>query len=157
MLGYHPEVILADRRINDGMGKFIAEKTVKLMIRQGTNINGAKVAILGFTFKEDCPDLRNSRVPDIFHELESFGIRPIVFDPLTSPDEAHHEYGIDLGQREGIPQCDAIVLAVAHREFRAFSLSKLTEKLKPGAVIVDVKSCLDLSALNAQGFLTWRL
>jgi UDP-N-acetyl-D-galactosamine dehydrogenase len=157
MLGYHPQVILAGRRINDGMGKFIAEKTVKLMASKGDPIKGAKVAILGLTFKENCPDLRNSRVPDIFHELKTFGINPIVFDPLVSHDEARHEYGIDLNLWESIPQCDSIILAVAHSEFRTLPITKLVSKLKPAAVVVDVKSCLDLNLLNAQGFVTWRL
>jgi UDP-N-acetyl-D-galactosamine dehydrogenase len=157
MLGYHPQVILAGRRINDGMGKFIAEKTVKLMASKGDPIKGAKVAILGLTFKENCPDLRNSRVPDIFHELETFGINPIVFDPLASHDEARHEYEIDLRLWESIPQCDAIILAVAHREFLTLPITMLVSKLKPMAVVVDVKSCLDLNTLNAQGFVTWRL
>ena len=117
MVGYHPQVILAGRRINDGMGKFIAEQTVKHMIRKGSPVKGAKVNVLGLTFKEDCPDIRNTRVIDVIHELKSYGIDVHVHDPVCDADEARHEYGLELEPWDALPRADAIVVAVAHRQF----------------------------------------
>src|SRR4029079_6279772 len=117
MLGYHPQVILAGRRINDGMGKYIAEQTVKLMIQSGVHIKGAHVNVLGLTFKEDCPDIRNSRVIDVVRELESFGITVHVHDPMADAAETLHEYGVTLTAWDDLPRADAIVAAVAHRAF----------------------------------------
>jgi UDP-N-acetyl-D-galactosamine dehydrogenase len=115
MLGYHPQVILAGRRINDGMGKFIAEQTIKHMIAAGSYIKGAKVNVLGLTFKEDCGDLRNSKVIDIIRELQSYGVDVHVTDPTADPEEAMHEYGVKLETFEELPRADAVVAAVAHR------------------------------------------
>ncbi|MDE2585049.1 MAG: nucleotide sugar dehydrogenase [Betaproteobacteria bacterium] len=157
MLGYHPQVILAGRRINDGMGKFIAEKTVKLMIRAGHNIKGAKVNVLGLTFKENCPDLRNSRVPDIIRELQSYGIEVIVHDPLADAKEAAHEYGLTLTAWESLPQGAAVVMAVAHQEYQNRSAADLLDKLAPGGVITDVKAVLDSQPFVAEGATIWRL
>jgi UDP-N-acetyl-D-galactosamine dehydrogenase len=117
-LGYHPEVILAGRRINDGMGKFIAEKTIKQLIRRGHPVKDCPIIVLGLTFKEDCPDLRNSRVIDVIRELESYGAKVIVHDPVADVKEAHHEYGVDLVTWENLPKAAAIVAAVNHREFK---------------------------------------
>ncbi len=139
-LGYHPEVILAGRRINDGMGAFVAQRTVKLLIEQGMQVKGAKVGIFGLTFKENVPDLRNSRVPDIIHELRQFGIEPRVHDPRADADEAMHEYGLrmtDLSEMEGL---DATILAVSHREFASLRGDGLLRHLRPDGVLVDVKS-----------------
>jgi len=157
MSGYHPEVILAGRRINDGVGKFIAEKTVKLMIASGCAIAGASVNVLGLTFKEDCPDLRNSRVIDIIRELQSYGITVRVHDPHAEPGAARHEYGVELSSFEDLPQADALVVAVAHREFRALPFASLAAKVRQGACVIDVKSVLDPQAVKAAGYAFWRL
>jgi UDP-N-acetyl-D-galactosamine dehydrogenase len=157
MAGYHPQVILAGRRINDGMGKFVAEKTVKLMIGTGLSIKGAKVNVLGLTFKENCPDLRNSRVVDVVRELASYGLEVRVHDHLADAEDAWREYGIRLQSWEDLPRADAIVLAVSHREFLERPLSEYLAKASPGACFVDVKSCMDLEGLRAAGFTTWRL
>jgi UDP-N-acetyl-D-glucosamine/UDP-N-acetyl-D-galactosamine dehydrogenase len=157
MLGYHPEVILAGRRINDDMGKFIAEQTVKELIRSGHSVKGAKVNVLGLTFKEDVPDLRNSRVIDVINELKSFSIEVHVHDPVPNPREADHEYGLDLVSWDALPRADAIVAAVAHRQFIALSAKQLAEKLKPGGCFMDVKARFNASALRAEGFSVWRL
>ncbi|MGE5490331.1 MAG: nucleotide sugar dehydrogenase [Actinomycetota bacterium] len=157
MLGYHPEVILAGRRINDSMGKFVAEKTVKLMIHSGCNIRGAKVTVLGLTFKENCPDVRNSKVPDIVRELESYGIQVAVCDPVADAVEAKHEYGISPLPLASLQAADAVILAVAHRQFVGVAPAGLAALAKPGAVVVDVKSVLDPEAYGAAGHLFWRL
>ena len=157
MLGYHPQVILAGRRINDGMGKFIAENTVKLMARQGSSIKGAKVNVLGLSFKEDCADLRNSKVPDIIRELESYGIDVHVHDPAVSVSEAKHEYDLDLRAWEELPVADAVVLAVAHRQFAATTPAQLVAKLKPGGCVIDVKSICAPDEFERLGIKVWRL
>ena len=157
MVGYHPEVILAGRRINDGMGKFIAEKTVKLMSASGCAISGASVNLLGLTFKEDCPDLRNSRVIDIIRELQSYGLKVFVHDPHAERKDARREYGIDLTEFDSLPQADALVLAVAHREFRGLAFEHYRALLRPAACVIDVKSVLDPAAVLAAGHRFWRL
>lgn len=154
MLGYHPQVILAGRRINDGMGKFIAEKTIKLMIQAGQSIKGARVAVLGLTFKENCPDLRNSRVPDIIHELESYGVDVSVHDPLADPEEAMHEYGLKLSAWEDLPTAEAVVLAVAHEAY-AQDAGAVGQKICPGGVLADVKSVLRQAP--REDVVVWRL
>ncbi|WP_137936341.1 nucleotide sugar dehydrogenase [Chitinivorax sp. B] len=156
-LGYHPQVILAGRRINDGMGKFVAEQTVKHMIHNGSGVKGAKVIVFGLTFKENCPDLRNSKVVDIVTELKSYGIDVIVHDPVPVAAEAEHEYGLSLTEWEALPQADAVVMAVAHKEFLARPLSDFQTKLKAGGVFVDVKSQFDLAKLREAGLTVWRL
>ena len=157
MLGYHPEVILAGRRINDGMGKYVAEQTVKQMIVAGSSIKGAKVVVLGLTFKENCPDLRNSKVIDVIHELQSYGCEVIVHDAVASSAEAEHEYGVSLCDWDALPAADAIVAAVAHREYVEMPLERLLTKLAPGGVFADVKSGYDPAALAAKGARVWRL
>ena len=157
MLGYHPEVILAGRRINDGMGKFIAEQTVKHMINTGSPVKGRNILVLGLTFKENCPDLRNSKVIDIISELQSYGANVIVHEPLGEAAEAKHEYGVDLTAWDAIPEVDAIVAAVAHNEYLAQPLADLTAKLKSGGVFIDVKSAYDPAAVQAAGYVLWRL
>ena len=156
-LGYHPQVILAGRRINDGMGKFIAEQTVKQMIRAGSPVKGAHAIVLGLTFKENCPDLRNSKVVDVIRELESYGVTVHVHDPVALPEEALHEYGIRLVPWEHLPRANAIVAAVAHREYRQRPLPDFVAKLVAGGVYVDVKSQADAAALRAHGVHVWRL
>jgi UDP-N-acetyl-D-galactosamine dehydrogenase len=157
MIGYHPEVILAGRRINDGMGKFIAEQTVKHMIAGGSPIRGARVTVLGLTFKEDVPDLRNSKVIDIVNELRTFGVEVSVHDPVAASVEAQHEYGIALTPWEQLERADALVAAVAHRHYIERPLSELLAKLRPGGSFVDVKARFDRSALEKAGAKVWRL
>ena len=157
MLGYHPQVILAGRRINDGMGKFIAEQTIKQMIAAGSPIKGAKVNVLGLTFKEDCADLRNSKVIDIIRELQSYGVEVSVTDPDADPEEAVHEYGVRPVTWAELPRADAIVAAVAHKGYKQLKVSDLTSKLNPGGVFVDVKAAFDQKALAESGLRVWRL
>jgi UDP-N-acetyl-D-galactosamine dehydrogenase len=157
MLGYHPQVILAGRRINDGMGKYIAEQTVKCMIQAGQPVKGGHVNVLGLTFKENCPDLRNSKVVDVIRELQSYGLTVNVHDPVAAAGEARHEYGIDLVSWEDLPRAGAIVAAVAHRPLLDRSVDELLAKLSPGGVYADVKSSADVAALEAQGVKVWRL
>ncbi|MBL8313272.1 MAG: nucleotide sugar dehydrogenase [Rubrivivax sp.] len=157
MLGYHPQVILAGRRINDGMGKFIAEQTIKHMIAAGSYIKGAKVNVLGLTFKEDCGDLRNSKVIDIIHELQSYGVDVHVTDPMAEPEEALHEYGVKLETWDDLPRADAIVAAVAHRDYRALSIEDLGRKLVKGGAFIDVKATFDKKAITEKGYRVWRL
>ena len=157
MLGYHPQVILAGRRINDGMGKFIAEQTVKNMIAAGSQVKGAKVNVLGLTFKENCPDLRNSRVIDVIHELISYGIEVHVHDPVPDQQEALHEYGITLESWDKLPKSEAIVVAVSHQEFVAKPLADYQAKFAGKGVLVDVKAIFDQKAVAAAGITLWRL
>ncbi len=157
MIGYHPQVILAGRRINDGMAKFVAEKTVKSMIAAGFNVKGAKVNVIGLTFKENCPDLRNSKVADIITELATYGVQVHVHDPVADAAEAMHEYGVKLDSWEDLPQADAIIAAVSHKELLARPLSDLQAKLNKGGCFMDVKSLFDQDALRAAGFSVWRL
>jgi UDP-N-acetyl-D-galactosamine dehydrogenase len=156
-LGYHPEVILAGRRINDGMGEFVARECVRLLALQGRPIKGARVLVLGLTFKEDCPDVRNTRVVDIIAELERFGCSPVVIDPVADAAEARHEYGVGLVPGEPLPKADAAVLAVAHKQFRALPAAALAAALPAGAPVLDVKNCLDRSAMAEAGLGLWRL
>lgn len=156
-LGYQPEVILAGRRINDGMGKFVAEQTIKMMVRAGHPIKDRPIIILGLTFKENCPDLRNSRVIDVIRELESYGAKVVVHDPVADAGEAHHEYGVDLVAWEALPKAAAIVAAVNHREYKELPVSEFLSKLENGGVIADVKSMLDAKSFAQAGIDVWRL
>ncbi|MCG2577772.1 nucleotide sugar dehydrogenase [Dechloromonas sp. XY25] len=156
-LGYHPEVILAGRRINDGMGKFIAEKTIKQMVCNGHPVKDKPIIVLGLTFKEDCPDLRNSRVIDVIQELESYGAKVYVHDPVAEAKEARHEYGVDLVSWENLPKAAAIVMAVSHREFKTRPTSDFLSKLETDGVITDVKSMLDPADFSETGISVWRL
>ena len=157
MLGYHPQVILAGRRINDGMGKYIAEQTVKQMIASGSYIKGAKVNVLGLTFKEDCADLRNSKVVDIINELKSYGCEVHVHDPEGDAEEALHEYGVRLSKWEDLPRADAIVAAVAHKQYQQLAIEDIGRKVVKSGCFVDVKSRFDATALEAAGLRVWRL
>jgi UDP-N-acetyl-D-galactosamine dehydrogenase len=156
-LGYHPQVILSGRKINDGMGKYVAEQTVKRMILRGFSINKENIIVLGLTFKENVPDTRNSRVVDVVRELESFGAKVFVHDPVACPKEAEHEYGIRLVDWEALPQAAAVVAAVAHDEFKNRPLDAILAKLAPNGVYVDVKNQADAAALRARGIDVWRL
>lgn len=157
MVGYHPQVILAGRRINDGMAKFVAEKTVKSMISSGFHVKGSKVNVIGLTFKENCPDLRNSKVADIVHELESYGCEVHVYDPVAEAEEARHEYGIKLERWEDLPKADALVVAVPHKEVLARSLLDFQSKLNDNGCFIDVKSQFDPKAISEAGYCVWRL
>ena len=157
MLGYHPQVILAGRRINDGMGKFIAEQTIKKMIAGGSVIKGAKVNVLGLTFKENCSDLRNSKVVDIIRELETYGVQVFVTDPLADSDEAQQEYGIKPVPFDDLPMADAIVVAVAHSEFKKLTMTNLNQKLIKKGAFIDVKSVFKSRQLEKSGYQVWRL
>lgn len=157
MIGYHPQVILAGRRINDGMGKFIAEQTIKHMIRNSSQVKGSHVNVLGLTFKEDCPDIRNTRVIDVIHELKSYGVEVHVHDPIPDAAEARHEYGIELESWDALPRADAIVVAVAHRQFVAKPLADYYSKVVEHGCFIDVKSKFDMRALQQAGLTIWRL
>jgi UDP-N-acetyl-D-galactosamine dehydrogenase len=157
MIGYHPQVILAGRRINDGMGKYIAERTIKKMIASGSVIKGAKVNVLGLTFKENCGDLRNSKVIDIIHELENYSIKVFVTDPLADVEEARQEYGVELTTFEDLPQADAVIVAVAHEEYRTLTTDDISQKLSSHGVFIDVKAIFDPKLLSDAGFKVWRL
>jgi UDP-N-acetyl-D-galactosamine dehydrogenase len=157
MLGYHPQVILAGRRINDSMGKFVAEQTVKQLIQAGSYIKGAKVNVLGVTFKENVPDLRSSKVINLIHELESYGIEVHIHDPVADPTEARHEYGLELRNWDALPKAEAVVVAVAHREFLARPLSHYKAMLADRGCFIDVKSQFEEQALREMGVGVWRL
>ncbi|MEN6521639.1 MAG: nucleotide sugar dehydrogenase [Armatimonadota bacterium] len=147
-LGYNPQVILAGRRINDGMGSYVAQKTVKLLVNCDVPLRQAKVGVLGLTFKENVPDLRNSRVPDIIAELKEYGITPFVHDPMADPGEALQEYGVRLSSLDVFNDLDALILAVPHRHYLNNGLSELVERVKPGGVVVDVKSVIPQGELR---------
>jgi len=157
MLGYTPQVILAGRRINDSMGKYVAEQTVKQMIANDLSVKGAPIIVLGMTFKENCPDIRNSKVIDVVRELQSFGARVLVHDPIASSAECEHEYGVPLTAWDSLPQASAIVASVSHKEYADMGADGLLRKLVPGGVFVDVKSAYDPAALQAAGVRSWRL
>ncbi len=147
-VGYHPEIILAGRRLNDSMGKYVATEVIKLMMRKDLKVIDSKVLILGFTFKEDCPDVRNTRVIDIYNELKSFDMEVDVYDPWANPEEVRHEYGIDIISGENAPSLagySAIILAVAHREFNALSVQKSASQ-----VVYDVKGALPKSLVDSR-------
>ncbi len=157
-LGYHPEMILAGRRINDGMGKYIAERTVKLLIHSGKAVKGAKVAILGFTFKENVPDLRNTRVVDIVNELAEFGIQVLVHDPLADSREAKQYYGLDLVPMETLKGVDAVVVAVLHKAYAQLGLKGIAGLCTNGhPIVIDVKSVFDANQAHKLDITYWQL
>jgi UDP-N-acetyl-D-galactosamine dehydrogenase len=157
-IGYHPQVILAGRRINDGMGAYVAQQTLKQLIKNRSPVPGAKVIVLGLTFKENCPDLRNSKVADVIGELKELGCDVSVHDPIADSDEAVHHYGVALTAWEDLPaQADAVVAAVPHRAYQTMPLSELLSRLKKNGVFIDVKSAFDRTAITAAGFRMWRL
>ena len=159
--GYHSQIILSGRRINDDMGKYVAEQTVKQLIAADKSIKNAKVGILGITFKEDCPDVRNSKVNDILKELREFGIEPVVCDPVADAPDAKRFYGVDLVSLDEFHDLDCLIIAVAHKEFKALSnedIAKMfAEKENSKNVIIDVKGVRSKDALRALGYRYWRL
>ena len=157
-VGYHPQVILAGRRINDGMAAYVAQQTVKGIIHSGGVVKSAKVVVLGLSFKEDCPDLRNSKVADLIAELEDFGCEVFVHDPIAEADEARHEYGINLLSWDDLPSdVEAIVAAVSHKQFLSMPLNDVLSKLSQGGLFVDIKSSYDSKAIIDSGHVVWRL
>ena len=157
MLGYHPQVILAGRRINDGMGAFIAQRTVREMAAAGFPIKDSPVIVLGLTFKEDVPDLRNSKVIDVVRELQSYGVQVHVHDAVAESAEALHEYGVTLVPWDALPRAAAIVAAVSHAPYREMGVEALVAKLQPGGVFVDVKAAFDPQRIAQAGMRVWRL
>ena len=158
MLGYHPQVILAGRRINDGMAAHIAQQTVKKIIHSGVSVKGSKVIVLGLTFKENCSDLRNSKVADLIRELTDFGCDVYVHDPLADAAAARQEYGLSLTAWDCLPtDADALVAAVSHNQYAEQPLDRLTRSLRTGGAFIDVKSAYDASAIRNAGFALWRL
>ncbi len=157
-LGYHPEMILAGRRINDGMGKHIAERTVKMLIAAGKQVRGARVAVLGITFKEDVPDLRNTKVIDIINELQDYGIEVVVSDPLADPVEARTYYNVELQPLSEIHNLDAVVLAVMHRVYLDSGLTGIAGRCADSnALVIDVKGCFNPEEAEELGVTYWRL
>jgi UDP-N-acetyl-D-galactosamine dehydrogenase len=157
MAGYHPQVILAGRRINDGMAAFVAGKAAALLEQSGKQVRGATINLLGLTFKENVTDIRNSKVADLRAELVSQGARVHVHDPLADPAEAKREYGIALETWDALPRADALILAVPHKAYLARPAADFLGKLAPGGCVVDVKGVLDLDALRREGCTCWRL
>ena len=160
-MGYHSQIILSGRRINDDMGKYVAESTVKQLIRADLSIKNAHVAILGFTFKENCPDTRNTRIIDIYNELREYGVTAQIADPTADADEAERLYGISFVPMDALHDCDAVILAVAHDAFRTLTKAQLDAMFKPvpngKKVLIDIKGLLDRDAYEADGYQYWRL
>jgi UDP-N-acetyl-D-galactosamine dehydrogenase len=156
-MGYIPQVILAGRRINDNMGRYVARKGIKLLLKNGLDISKLEAGVLGFTFKEDCPDVRNTKVIDIIKELEDYNARVYCCDPVADAPDAEHEYGVKFTTFADLPQVPILVVAVAHKEFKSLSLDELLAKVQPGGVILDVKSILPKEEIRARGFILWRL
>ena len=158
MLGYHSQVILSGRRINDDMGKYCAENCVKNLIAADKAVKGAKVAILGFTFKENCPDTRNTRIIDIVNELKEYGISPVIADPEADVDEAKHLYGFEFADMDSIKDMDAVILAVAHRKFSTFTMEQMNSFFGEGKkVLLDLKGLFNRKEYEAAGYSYWRL
>ncbi len=156
-LGYQPQVILAGRRINNGVGAFVAQRTMKMLSRAGVPLSHAKVGILGLTFKENVPDLRNSRIPDIVNELGEFGISALVHDPLGDAEQALEEYGVALCDWTALRGLDALIFAVAHQKYLEMGVDKLLALVRDGGVVVDVKSVLDPARMTERGLVYWSL
>ena len=160
-LGYHSQIILSGRKVNDGMGAFVADAAIKQLVLAGKVVRDAKVVILGLTFKEDCPDTRNSKVIDIVKRLEEYGIRPVIVDPQADAAEAEREYGIALTAMEDVHNADCVILAVAHREFKQMTTEQMDRLFCTGPndqkVVIDVKSVLNKQALEEAGYRFWRL
>ena len=156
-LGYRPEVIQAGRRVNDQMGAFVVHACIKEMIKLNKSVKSSKVAIMGLTFKEDCPDLRNSRVVDVLNEFRSYGLEPLIYDSWVDPDEAKAEYGINLVSKEELHSLDAVVVCVAHSEFRQFTSNDWQKILNRKSVVMDIKGILNRNDMKPLGVSLWRL
>ena len=160
-LGYHSQIILSGRKVNDGMGAFVADAAIKQMILAGKTIKSAKVVILGITFKENCPDVRNSKVEDIINRLKEYGVKPVVTDPQADAEEAKREYGIELVDMDTIKDADCLIFAVAHKEFRELSWERVNAFYSKGEisekVLVDVKGIFSRKEVEQKGYSYWRL
>lgn len=157
-MGYHSQIILSGRRINDDMGKYVAESAVKNLIKADKSVKGAKVAILGFTFKENCPDTRNTKIIDIVKELKEYGIKPIIADPMGDAAEAKRLYGIEFADVKAIQDMDAVILAVAHREFSSLTMKQMDAFFSDGRkVLLDLKGVLSREEYETAGYMYWRL
>ncbi|HJB65096.1 MAG TPA: nucleotide sugar dehydrogenase [Candidatus Mailhella merdavium] len=158
-LGYHPQVILSGRRINDSMGKYVAENCVKMLIREGRLVNGARVGVLGFTFKENIPDTRNTRVIDMVRELEEYGVTALVHDPHAAPEDVRRHYGLELHTLDELLDLDALILAVAHREFESLPPEEMLPLFREPehAILIDVKGFYNRKAVAEAGIRLWRL
>ena len=157
MLGYHSQVILAGRRINDDMGRYVAENVVKNLIAADKQVKNARVAILGFTFKENCPDTRNTRIIDIVNELKEYGISPVIADPQADAEEALAIYGIEFADMSEIKDMDAVILAVAHDEFKDITIADTDSMISGKKVLLDIKGILDCKEYEDAGYIYWRL
>lgn len=162
-IGYHPQVILSGRRINDDMGRYVAENIVKQLIKVNVSVSEARVAILGLTFKENCPDIRNTRVIDVINELREYGIEPVVVDPVADRREAYHEYGIHFAEMSAVNDMDAVVIAVAHNEFKSLVAWEIQRLFRSGSnnnkgkVLIDIKGIFDRKHYESLGYRYWRL
>jgi len=160
-LGYHSQIVLSGRKINDGMGPFVADATIKELVKAGKRVRDAKVVILGLTFKENCPDIRNSKVADIINRLREYDINPVVCDPWADAEEAKAVYGVDLVPVEQVTDADCLVVAVAHKQFADLTLDQLDKFFAkvPNAekVLIDVKNLYPREALEKSGYGFWRL
>ncbi len=157
-LGYHSQIILAGRRINDDMGSYVAENIIKLLIKNDVNVRHARVGILGFTFKENCPDTRNTKVVDIINELGEYSVEPLIYDPVAEPAAVEHEYGMKLCSKEELKNLDAVVVAVSHEELIALKESDIAAMLRPGnKILIDVKGIFDRKEYLEKGYSYWRL
>ena len=160
MMGYHSQIILAGRRINDDMGKYVAENVVKNLIKADIPVKTARVAILGFTFKENCPDTRNTKVIDIVNELREYGIEPVIVDETADADEANRLYGITLADRSAVKEVDALIIAVAHEEFSHLDKAQISGFFRPEnqkKVLVDIKGILNRKEYQTEDYIYWRL
>jgi UDP-N-acetyl-D-galactosamine dehydrogenase len=155
--GHHPQVILAGRQTNDTMGKFIAEQTIKRLVQHGHRVSGARVAVLGLTFKENCPDLRNSKVIDIIDELREYCCEVLVHDALADPAEAQAEYGIEFCEMQNVKNCQAVILAVPHTQYLQLSVAEFGNMMDEGATLIDIKAVLNRDELKSAGLNVWRL
>ncbi len=158
-MGYHSQIILSGRRINDDMGKYVVESLVKKLIQADINVKSAKIAILGFTFKENCPDTRNTRIIDIVNELKEYGITPVIADPVADAQEAKHEYGMEFVDINTVKDMDAVILAVAHEEFSSLTMEDMSKFYSGGhtPVLLDIKGLLNRKEYENAGYIYWRL
>lgn len=160
-MGYHSQIILSGRRINDDMGRYVVESLIKKMVNANISVKQGRIAILGFTFKENCPDTRNTRVIDIVRELNEYGIKPMIVDPVADAEEARHEYGLEFDPLENVRDMDAVILAVAHDEFCGFTMEDVDKLFRDvpnnQRVLMDVKGLLNRREYEAAGYRYWRL
>jgi UDP-N-acetyl-D-galactosamine dehydrogenase len=157
-MGYHSQIILSGRKINDNMGKHVAEQTIKKLIRADRQIKGSKVAIYGVTFKENCPDVRNTKVVDIIDELKEYGVETIVYDPEADREDLEREYAIKLNEEKDIKNIDAVILAVPHNIFKEIDLKQLKEKFSNEKyILIDVKGLFDRNEAEKENYIYWRL